>query len=165
MGKQGIETTSLIEVIEFVALSCYYILLQVVQRAAFYCWRNKMERKMIYVDNQTQGMAYGAESTQEMIREVVKHLDDDVIRVNITRRKPLDDGDERKDGGTEEFSTIAVNLLDGSVIRTKYTEELWYMLENLMNNRTKNKLLGKTFYVKIGSFSPSNSDIIAVERL
>ena len=61
------------------------------------------ERKMIYVDNQTQGMAYGAESTQQMIREVVKHLDDDVIRVNITRRKPLDDGNEYKDGGTEEF--------------------------------------------------------------
>lgn len=85
--------------------------------------------------------------------------------MNITRRKPLDDGDERKDGGTEEFSIIAVNLLDGSVIRTQYTEQLWYMLEDVMNNRTKNKLLGKTFYVKLGSFSPSNSDIIAVERL
>ncbi|MDG4976112.1 hypothetical protein [Lactococcus lactis] len=80
-----------------------------------------MERKMIYVDNQNEGMAYGAESTQEMIREVVKHLDDDVIRVNITRRKPLDDGDERKDGDTEEYSTIAVHLLDGSVIRMQYT--------------------------------------------
>ncbi|MCT0061542.1 hypothetical protein EFK34_09230 [Lactococcus lactis subsp. lactis] len=102
----------------FDSLTCYYTVLQVVQWAAFYCWRNKMdlerpkrtnapmkpkERKMIYVDNQTQGMAYGAESTQEMIREVVKHLDDDVIRVNITRRKPLDDGNEHKDGGTEEF--------------------------------------------------------------
>ncbi|AAK56841.1 hypothetical protein BK5-Tp62 [Lactococcus phage BK5-T] len=36
VGKQGIETTSLIEVIEFATLSCYYILLQVVQWAAFY---------------------------------------------------------------------------------------------------------------------------------
>ncbi|WP_308297741.1 HNH endonuclease [Lactococcus cremoris] len=42
VGKQGIETTSLIEVIEFATLSCYYILLQVVQWAAFYCWRNYM---------------------------------------------------------------------------------------------------------------------------
>ena len=42
VGKQGIETTSLIEVIEFEPLSCYYILLQVVQWAAFYCWRNYM---------------------------------------------------------------------------------------------------------------------------
>ena len=39
VGKQGIETTSLIEVIEFATLSCYYILLQVVQWAAFYCWK------------------------------------------------------------------------------------------------------------------------------
>lgn len=50
-------------------------------------------RKMIYIDEQTQGTAYGAESTQEMIREVVKHLDDDVINVRITRSKPLDDSD------------------------------------------------------------------------
>ncbi|MBU3884344.1 XRE family transcriptional regulator [Lactococcus lactis] len=27
----------------FDSLTCYYILLQVVQWAAFYCWRNKME--------------------------------------------------------------------------------------------------------------------------
>ena len=30
------------ELLGFDSLTCYYILLQVVQRAAFYCWRNYM---------------------------------------------------------------------------------------------------------------------------
>lgn len=48
VGKQGIETTSLIEVIEFATLSCYYILLQVVNWAAFYCWKGGEMAKAKY---------------------------------------------------------------------------------------------------------------------
>ena len=115
-----------------------------------------MERKMIYVDNQTEGMAYGAESTQEMIREVVKHLDDDVIRVNITRRKPLDDGDERKDGGSEEFSLIKIALTDGSCVHTPYEESLWARLDN--------RLSDEDGYIKVGEFVVALSDIVYVSR-
>lgn len=115
-----------------------------------------MERKMIYVDNQTEGMAYGAESTQEMIREVVKHLDDDVIRVNITRRKPLDDGDEHKDFSTEEYSSIEVALSDGSFIHTKHIESLW--------NRLDRRLSDEDGYIKVGEFVVALSDIAYVSR-
>ena len=115
------------------------------------------ERKMIYVDNKTEGMAYGAESTQEMIREVVKHLDDDVIRVNITRRKPLDDGDERKDGGTEEFSLIKIALTDGSCVHTPHEESLWARLDN--------RLSDEDGYIKVGEFVVALSDIVYIQKV
>lgn len=111
---------------------------------------------MIYIDEQTQGTAYGAESTQEMIREVVKHLDDDVINVRITRSKPLDDDDEFNNSETKEYSSIKIALSDGSFVHTPHKESLWNRLDSILSDEDG--------YIKVGEFVVALSDITYIER-
>lgn len=54
-----------------------------------------MESKTLYIDEEVQGEKIGDLTTEQLIKQVVKNIDDDVISVEIKKRHKSGDNEEK----------------------------------------------------------------------